>query len=51
MVTHMFVRLRTALTSWFALPEPTAEPDTSGLNANELWRYHASFYFTLAILH
>jgi hypothetical protein len=46
MVPHMFARLRTALASWFALPDPTAEPHTSDVNPNEYWRYHASFYYT-----
>ena len=42
MVTHIFARLRTALASWF---EPTSEAHSSD-DLNELWRYHASFYYT-----
>jgi hypothetical protein len=43
MVTHIFVRLYTALASLFALPD---EPHTSEGDPSELWRYHASFYYT-----
>jgi hypothetical protein len=43
MVTHIFARLRTALASWF---EPTSEAHISDDDPNELWRYHASFYYT-----
>ena len=44
MVPHVFARLRTALASLFALPEPTSEPYTDDMNPNDDWRYHAGFY-------